>query len=129
MIYGSEDIYQVANCRMHHVTNSAMGKNIIEYWSILRLRGILKFIMNFHSQWEIMLSVFECMKMIIGTKLDRKAVLTARVIVAGEFWSFFDSRGSNVGVRMIMSVRRMEVLRSSASSITFTWICTKIGGS
>lgn len=30
---------------------------------------------------------------------------------------------------MIVRVRSMEVLRSSAASTTFTWICTKIGGS
>lgn len=47
-------MYQIANCRIDHVTNRAIGRNIIEYWSIVRLRGILKFIMNFHSQWQAM---------------------------------------------------------------------------
>lgn len=50
VIYGSDAIYHDANWRMDHVTNSAMGKKIIEYWSILKLMGTLKFIMNFHSQ-------------------------------------------------------------------------------
>lgn len=52
-------MYHIANWRIDHVTNRAMGKNIIEYWSILKLNGILKFMMNFHSQWEIILSVPE----------------------------------------------------------------------
>lgn len=52
--YGSEAMYHMANCRMDHVTNRAMGRNVIEYWSIFRLRGILKFIINFHSQWQVM---------------------------------------------------------------------------
>ena len=32
------------------MTNSAIGKNIKEYWSILRLIGMIKFVINFHSQ-------------------------------------------------------------------------------
>lgn len=52
-----------------------------------------------------------------------------RVMVVEEFWRFFDSSGSSVGVRMTTSVSSIEVLRSSAVSITFTWICTKMGGS
>lgn len=59
MRYGSECMYHAVNWRMDHVTNSAMGKNSMEYWSILKLRGILKFMMNFHSQVEVMLSVPE----------------------------------------------------------------------
>lgn len=47
---GSEAMYHMANCRIDHVTNRAMGRNVIEYWSIFRLSGILKFMMNFHSQ-------------------------------------------------------------------------------
>lgn len=50
LMWGSEDIYHIANWRMDHVTKRAIGKNVIEYWSILRLSGILKFIMIFHSQ-------------------------------------------------------------------------------
>lgn len=69
-------MYHDANWRMDHVTNSAMGKNIREYWSILRLIGILKFMMNFHSQLEIILSMPECINRAIGTRLVRKAVLT-----------------------------------------------------
>lgn len=84
---------------------------------------------SFHSQWEVMLSVPEYMKRVIGTRLIRKAVLTVRVMVVGEFGGVFDSRASRVGVRMMASVRSMEVLRSSAVSITFTWICTKMNGS
>lgn len=41
--------------------------------------------MNFHSQWEVMLSALECMKIIIGTRLVRKAVLMVLVMVAGVF--------------------------------------------
>lgn len=52
-----------------------------------------------------------------------------RVMVVGEFWKFFDRRGSRVGVRMTVSVSSIEVLRSSVGSITFTWICTKMSGS
>lgn len=61
MTWGSELMYHVANWRIDHVTNSAMGKNIMEYWSILRLMGILKFVRNFHSQCEMILSVPEYM--------------------------------------------------------------------
>lgn len=129
VMYGSEAMYHVANWRMDHVTKSAMGKNSREYWSILKLSGILKFVVNFHSQWVVMLSMPECMKSIIGTRLTRKATLTVCVIVVGEFWKVFDNRGSSIGARMIVSVRSMEVLRSSAVSITFTWTCTKIDGS
>lgn len=114
---------------MDHVTNSAMGKNIMEYWSNLKLSGILKFMRNFHSMQEVMLSVPRYINNVVGTRLIKKAVLTVRVMVAGEFWNVFDSRGSSVGMRMIARVRSMEVLRSSGVSITFTWICTKMSGS
>lgn len=73
--------------------------------------------------------MFEYMKSAIGTRLIKKAVLTVYVMVVGEFWSFFDRRGSSIGMMMIVSVRSMEVLRSNVVSITFTWICTKMGGS
>lgn len=76
-----------------------------------------------------MLSAPEYMKRVMGTRLIKKAVLTVRVIMVGEFEGVFDRRGSRVGVRMIVSVRSMEVLRSSVVSITFTWTCTKMGGS
>lgn len=74
---GSEAMYVVANCKIDHVTNNAMGKNSIEYWSILKLRGILKFMMNFHSQCEVMLSSPDCIKSVVGIRLIRKAVLMA----------------------------------------------------
>ena len=101
----------------------------MEYWSIFRLRGILKFMMNFHSQQEVMLSIPRYANSVIGTRLIMKAVFTVLVMVVGEFWSFFDSRGSSVGVRIVVSVRSVRVFRSSVVSITFTWICTKVGGS
>lgn len=126
---GSEAMYEVANCRIDHVTNSAIGKNSMEYWSILKLNGILKFMINFHSQCEVILSNPECMKSVVGIKLVRKAVLIVRVMVLGEFWKFFSRRGRKVGVRMIVSVSSMEVLSSRAVSTTFTWTCTKMGGS
>lgn len=59
VMWGSDAIYHRANWRMDHVTNKAMGRNVDEYWSILKLSGILKFMMNFHSQLEMMLSVPE----------------------------------------------------------------------
>lgn len=43
VINGSEAMYHVANSRMDQVTNSAIGKNVTEYRSILREMGILKF--------------------------------------------------------------------------------------
>lgn len=58
-----------------------------------------------------------------------KAVLMVRVMWVGEFLNVFDRSGSSIGVKMIVSVRSMEVLRSSVVSITFTWICTKVDGS
>ncbi len=76
-----------------------------------------------------MLSVPESMKRVMGTRLIRKAVLTVRVMVVGEFEDVFDTGSSRVGVRMMANVRSREVLRSSVVSITFTWICTKMGGS
>lgn len=85
--------------------------------------------MNFHSQWEVMFSMPEYMNSVIGTRLVRRAVLMACVVMVGEFFRFFDSRGRSIGVRMIVSVRSMDVLRSSVVSTTFTWICTKMSGS
>lgn len=58
----------------------------MEYWSILKLRGILKFVMDFHSQLDMMLSALECMNSDIGTRLVRKVVLAEHIMVAGEFW-------------------------------------------
>lgn len=129
VVCGSDVMYQEVNWRMDHVTNNAMGKNVIEYWSILKLRGILKFMINFHSQWEIMLSEPEYMNRHIGMRLVRKAVLIVRVMVVGEGRERVGSIERRAGVRMMDSVRSMEVFRSSIVSITFTWICTKIGGS
>ena len=129
MMFGSEAMYHVANCRMDQVTNSAMGKNMIEYWSIFRLIGILKFVVSFHSQQVAMLSVFEYIKIVMGTKLIRNAVLVVWVIVVGEFFRVFARRGSIIGVRISVSVRIIEVLRSSVVSTAFTWICTKVVGS
>lgn len=71
----------------------------------------------------------EYMKRHIGTRLVRKAVLIVRVMVVGEAGWVVVSSGRRIGKRRIASVRSMEVLRSSAASITFTWICTKMGGS
>lgn len=56
MMCGSDDMYDIANCRIDHVTNRAIGRNSMEYWSILKLSGILKFMINFHSQCDVMLS-------------------------------------------------------------------------
>lgn len=89
----------------------------MEYWSILKLRGILKFVMNFHSQLDMMLSALECLNSDIATRLVRKVALTEHVMVAGEFCYVFNSRGSSMGVRIIVRVWSMEMLRSSAVSI------------
>lgn len=45
-------MYHVANSKMDQVTNSAMGKNIMEYMSIFREMGILKLGINCHSQGQ-----------------------------------------------------------------------------
>lgn len=129
MMCGSDAMYDIANCRMDQVTNSAIGKNSMEYWSILKLSGILKFMVNFHSQCEVILSNPEYMKSVMGIRLVKKAILIVAVRVLGEFWKFFNRRGRSMGVRVIVSVSSMVVLRSRAISITFTWICTKISGS
>lgn len=129
MMCGSDSMYDAANCRIDHVTNSAMGRNSMEYWSNLRLSGILKFMVNFHSQWEVMLSKPDWIKIAVGIRLVRKAVLIARVMVLGEFLKFFRRMGRSMGVRMAVSVASVSVLRSRAVSITFTWICTKVSGS
>lgn len=59
----------------------------------------------------------------------KKAVLTVDVIDRGVFWNLGDRSGRMIGMRRIVSVRSMEVLRSSVVPIAFTWSCTKIGGS
>lgn len=120
-------MYHVANSKMDQVTNSAMGKNIMEYMSIFREMGILKLGINCHSQWVAMLSAPEWMKIVVGIRLIRKAVLMVLVMDMG---SFLDLGGGRIiGVRRVSSVNVVRVLRSSGVSITFTWICTKIGGS
>ena len=121
-------MYHVANSKMDQVTNSAMGKNIMEYMSIFREMGILKLGINCHSQWVAMLSAPEWMKIVVGIRLIRKAVLMVLVMDMGGFFRF--RRGGRIiGVRRVSSVNVVRVLRSSGVSITFTWICTKIGGS
>lgn len=47
---GSEAMYHVENSRIDQVTKSAMGKNVMEYRSIFREIGILKFWVSCHSQ-------------------------------------------------------------------------------
>lgn len=129
MVFGSEAIYHVANCRIDQVTNSAIGRNMIEYWSIFRLIGILKFVVSFHSQQVVMFSVFEYMKIVMGTRLIRNAVLMVRVMMVGEFFRVFVRRGKVMGVKISVSVSIMKVFRSSVVPIAFTWICTKVIGS
>ena len=63
-------MYHVANSKMDQVTNSAMGKNIMEYMSIFREMGILKLGINCHSQWVAMLSAPEWMKIVVGIRRD-----------------------------------------------------------
>lgn len=69
------------------------------------------------------------MNSVIGIRLVKKAVLMVWVMRVGVFCKFFDSIGSSAGIRVIVRVRIMEVLRRSVVSIAFTWICTKMGGS
>lgn len=63
-----------------------------------------------------------------GIRLVRKAVLMERVMVGGEFLRL-SVRVRSIGRRMIVSVRKVEVVMISGISITFTWICTKMSGS
>lgn len=125
---GSEAMYQDANWRIDHVTNSAVGMNSMEYRSSLRLIGILKLVVSFHSQHEVMVSMFEWMNRVVGIRLVKKAVLMVDVIMVGEFSRVFGSRWAIIGVRMMNNVRSREEF-SSVVLITFTWICTKMGGS
>ena len=67
--------------------------------------------------------------MVIGTRLIRKEVLMVFVMVVGVFLRLFDNSGSRIGVKSVARVSSMNVLRTNDWSITFTWICTKIGGS
>jgi len=69
------------------------------------------------------------MKRVAGIRLVMKAALTVCVMEDGEFLNVLDRRGTRIGVRIIMSVSNMKVLRSNVVSITSTWICTKMGGS
>lgn len=75
-----------------------------------------------------MLSTPEYEKMVIGARLVRKAALTVLEMDEGVFLNFRIG-GRMIGVRRIIRVSDVKVLRSRAVSITFTWSCTKMSGS
>lgn len=58
-----------------------------------------------------------------------KEVLTVFVMVEGVFLRLSESNGKTMGVNKVARVSSMDVFRTSSRSITFTWICTKMGGS
>lgn len=51
------------------------------------------------------------------------------VMVVGVFLRFSDRRGKMMGVERVAKVSRAVRFRTNRRSITFTWICTKMGGS
>lgn len=51
------------------------------------------------------------------------------MIVSGVFLRLLDRRGNRIGVERVARVNSMNVLRTIERSITFTWTCTKMGGS
>jgi len=69
------------------------------------------------------------MNAVVGARLIRNAVLTARVVTCGVFLKFLNRNGRMIGVRRIVSVSSVRELISSVGFTTFTWICTKMGGS
>ena len=85
--------------------------------------------MNFHSQRHRRLSVPEWMWIVIGIRLIKNEALTVFVIVVGVFLSLLDSSGKMIGVVRITRVSSVQTLRAIDGCITFTWICTKMGGS
>lgn len=66
--------------------------------------------------------------MAVGMRLIKKAALMVLGIDCGEFLRS-SRRGRIIGVRRVSRVNSVKVLRSSTVSITFTWNCTKMGGS
>lgn len=65
----------------------------------------------------------------MGIRLIRKEVFTVFVMVVGVFLRVSDRRGKIMGVERVARVSRAVRLRTNRRSITFTWICTKMGGS
>lgn len=51
LMLGSEAMYHDANSIIDHVTNSAIGRNVVEYVSNIRLILMLKFVM--FIQWRL----------------------------------------------------------------------------
>lgn len=66
--------------------------------------------------------------MIVGMRLIKKAVLMVLGIDCGVFL-ILRRGGRMMGVKRMSRVSSMNEFRSSAVSITFTWNCTKMGGS
>lgn len=66
--------------------------------------------------------------MVDGIRLIRKAVLMVLVIDCGEFLKL-NRRGRMIGVRRVSRISSMDVFRSRVIFTTFTWSCTKMGGS
>lgn len=69
------------------------------------------------------------MNAVVGARLVRNAVLTVRVMVRGVFLKLLRRSGKIIGIRRIVSVSSARELMSSVGFTTFTWSCTKIGGS
>lgn len=69
------------------------------------------------------------MNTVVGARLTRNAVFTVRVVVRGVFLKPLKRMGRMIGVRRIASVSSVRVLMSSVGFTTFTWSCTKMGGS
>lgn len=69
------------------------------------------------------------MNTVAGARLVKNAAFTVRVMVRGVFLKFLRRSGRMVGVRRIVRVSSVRELMSSVGFTTFTWSCTKMGGS
>lgn len=105
------------------MTYKAMGTNIMEYWSNLKLMLILN--VNMFNQWRLVMidSMSRWMKMINGIREVKNAVFTV-VFVFVTSHSLMGCMGIIRGnVNMSNVRRRVEFIISEV--ITFTWSCTK----
>lgn len=69
------------------------------------------------------------MNTVAGARLVKNAAFTVRVMVRGVFLKFLRRSGRMIGVRRIVRVSSVRELMSSVGFTTFTWSCTKMGGS
>lgn len=77
LMFGSDFMYQDANSKMAQVTYRAMGTNVMERWSSLKLVLMSKVIIFIQCRLVIVSSVPVCRCKKRGRRLVKKAILTA----------------------------------------------------